>query len=80
VLDDILNAARVGLVDDPLSDACREDEVSAAQDGEVAQHGQPGRVEVLGDLAGRERPPPRSRRRMSRRIGSASARKAASML
>lgn len=50
---DILEHARIELVDDLLSDARGEHEVGVSQDGEMPGDGWPGRVEVLGNLPGR---------------------------
>ena len=50
---DILEHARIELVDDLLADARGEDQFRVPEHGEVPGDGWPGRVEVLCDLAGR---------------------------
>ena len=58
MFDDILEDAQVELIDDLLPDAGGGDELRLAEHGEVAGHGGPGGVEVLGDLARCPRPVP----------------------
>ena len=70
MFDDVLEDAHVELIDDLLADARGGDELRLAQDGEVPRDGRPGRIEVLGDLAGRPRPVAQEPQDISaRRIG-----------
>ena len=58
MVHDLLENAYVQLIDDLLAHAGGDDEARLPEDGEMARHGGPGRVEVLGDLPRRPRPIP----------------------
>ena len=52
VLDDGLEHAGIEFVDNLLTDASRGDEISVTKHAEMARHGGPLGVEVLGDFPG----------------------------